>query len=291
MKGKAGFGYFREVLCEAVEQELALSETLEYELAGLPAGKLAIAKDGNHYYFSNHMGRVNKGITRNKELVYKLARRRYLECLLKELKDDLNFARKAKAYLKAGQNVETEKTRRLYSSTAELLDVFQDAGLDIMRITCSAKQYEWSKAEYKKNELYPEQLKYRTSADVAVRSKSEQAIGNVLEAFGIPYRYEQGLRVEVQWMEIGGEMIAPKYKTYYPDFSIMLPNGQLIIWEHLGRVDLNSYRNHNAEKISALRGSGAVHFDNFIVTYESDILSISDIEHIVVSRILMRMVR
>ncbi|MDD6311330.1 MAG: hypothetical protein PUB09_05320 [Firmicutes bacterium] len=115
------------------------------------------------------------------------------------------------------------------TETLKLLELFQDAGLDVMRITCTEEQYKWYKAPYRSNEMYKDELLHVTNGGVRVRSKSERSIGNLLEKYGIPYRYEMEMRVNVSWMQ-GVEIYdGSGYKSYYPDFTIMLPSGRLVI--------------------------------------------------------------
>ena len=63
-----------------------------------------------------------------------------------------------------------------------------------------------------------------------VRSKSEVIITNMLVERDIPFRYEVPL-------------YAPDGTFYLPDFTITW-QGQEWYWEHVGRLDLEHYRNH-----------------------------------------------
>lgn len=119
-----------------------------------------------------------------------------------------------------------------------------------------------------------------------MRSKSERDIGNRLELYGIPYRYEQAFTLDVLWMdnEYGEALYSPK--TYYPDFTIMTIRGELIIWEHLGRVDLFRYRSHNMEKISAFRQGGVLDCRHMILTFENDLIKSEKLDEIIKHQIL-----
>ena len=63
-----------------------------------------------------------------------------------------------------------------------------------------------------------------------VRSKSEVIIANMLAERDIPFRYEVPL-------------FASDGTFYLPDFTIKA-RGEEWYWEHLGRLDLDEYRNH-----------------------------------------------
>ncbi len=68
-----------------------------------------------------------------------------------------------------------------------------------------------------------------------VRSKSEVIICNMLFEKGIPYQYEEKLYYEPgKWIE--------------PDFTITLPSGNKLFWEHLGLLGQENYDAHWAKK-------------------------------------------
>jgi len=71
-------------------------------------------------------------------------------------------------------------------------------------------------------------------ADVAVRSKSEVIIANMLFERGIPFKYEQPL-------------FAPDGTFYLPDFTITW-RGTDYYWEHIGLVHREEYREHWKKK-------------------------------------------
>ena len=132
----------------------------------------------------------------------------------------------------------------------------------------------------------PEQLIYETYSGIKMRSKSEQSIGNALEVRGIPYRYEPEINLDMSWMEGVDWLTNGRYKTVYPDFVIRTADGKFIIWEHLGRVDLEEYRKHNMEKIAAYRQNGICDDDHLILTFEKDMERLETIQLIIAKRIL-----
>jgi len=75
---------------------------------------------------------------------------------------------------------------------------------------------------------YPEKLIHRTLTGEMVRSKSEVVVGNVLTKLGIDYKYEEPLEV------------AP-HDFRLPDFTISF-KGKTWYWEHLGMLNLESYK-------------------------------------------------
>ena len=77
---------------------------------------------------------------------------------------------------------------------------------------------------------YAENLIHRTEKGHLVRSKSELVIANMLYQLGIDYEYE---RVCEGTAEPG---------RLRPDFSFVTPDGDLLIWEHLGMLQREDYR-------------------------------------------------
>jgi hypothetical protein len=77
---------------------------------------------------------------------------------------------------------------------------------------------------------YAEHLIHRTEKGHLVRSKSELVIANMLFQHGVEYEYE---RVCEGTTEPG---------RLRPDFSFISPDGDVIVWEHLGLLNREDYR-------------------------------------------------
>ena len=198
-----------------LEQELG---TLKSELASLPEGKLYITNSRKWPVFYMRANGQTHGITKNKKLIYQLARRHYITlliCFIEDLLEDLCCDITAHSFM------------RLLADIDSLFDKFEKGNLDIDRITMTANQYIWNSDRHSKKPTRREELIYPTAGRVFMRTKSEQMLGNLLEKLHIPYRYESPLRIN--------------NITYHPDFIIMLPNDRLIIIEHVGRLDLQDY--------------------------------------------------
>lgn len=180
------------------------------------------------------------GITGNMDRVYSLARKTYLKLRLYGLQhmDGDQWATEIEA----------------------LLQSFASAGLDVLRIVLTKAQYEWASNPQSQKTNRKEQLEYKTDGGVYVRSKSERFIGNLLEKFGIPYRYEPELR-------IGN-------RTFHPDFVIMTTDGRLIILEHLGRTDLHNYLEDNVDRLAAYATQNRFIGRNVFLSFEADVKSV-----------------
>ena len=254
----------------------------EEELKNLPEGSLCIHFRGEKAYFLLRRNGTRTGITKDTELVYKLARKKYLQILIRERKSALFQACREAGAPRLSASSESSGA----GSLVKLLRRYESAGLDILRVTCTEEQYQWAKAPYRRNMSYPEELKYETRAGVKVRSKSEQSIGNALEERGIPYRYEMEHTLEVGWMEGARGAREGRYKSYYPDFVIPAADNMKIIWEHLGRMDLEEYRVHNNEKIAAYREGGLCDEAHLILTFEKDMNNLETLGEIIERRIM-----
>ncbi len=77
---------------------------------------------------------------------------------------------------------------------------------------------------------YPEALIHRTRKGVAVRSKSEVVVADVLDVLGISYAYEEPLYSRTERKDFR-----------LPDFIVSF-EGDVYYWEHLGMLNVPSYR-------------------------------------------------
>lgn len=279
---------FQELLSLILKTENRLLKQLEDELQNAPPGSLSFWRtDGvnGKVYFSNKYNGKSKGITGSPDLIYKLARKRYLSIVVSEMRQD------CASYTSIYEKTAKSKKKRSIKTSAEiltyLLKEYAEAGLDISRITLTPEQYRWMHASYASNSINPDELIYETYSGIRVRSKSERTIGNRLELYGFPYRYEQPVTVNTLWMNDEYGCALPVSKTYYPDFTIMLPNGEIILWEHLGRADIAEYRRHTMEKISAYRQSDIVDSRHLILTFEKDLEKPETLDEIIKINILM----
>lgn len=125
----------------------------------------------------------------------------------------------------------------------------------------------WTNEEYEENTYKPEQLIYQTLKGHKVRSKSERFIADSLFELKIPYRYEFA-------MYFNGHKLCP-------DFVILKPNGEFIIWEHFGLLDDINYQNNAIKKVKLYNSSGYNQYRNLICTKEDDLKDISVIYDII----------
>lgn len=102
---------------------------------------------------------------------------------------------------------------------------------------------------------------FETMSKDLVRSKSEVLIADRLFVAGIPFRYEQSLRLKT------------KHNVYqfYPDFTILNKRtGVVFYWEHLGMVGDRSYCIENLQKLDIYAQFNIIQGKNLIISYECD---------------------
>ena len=224
-----------------------LSE-MKKELSSLPKGKLSIRVRNGHVQFNHRLDGTVKGITSFPETVHQLASKQYLELraiLLEQI-------------LEEGWTSETVRIiSRLYPQIETLLKKYEDAGLDIERITMTPNQRIWNSDRHSQKENRREELIYPTRGGVYMRTQSERFIGDLLERLHIPYRYETRVTIN--------------NRAYHPDFIIMLPDGRLVILEHVGRMDLREYDEDLIIRLQAYDSIGLMIGRNVFMTFHHDI--------------------
>ena len=115
----------------------------------------------------------------------------------------------------------------------------------------------WKNAPFNQCPKDPERHIHETQSGELVRSKSEVIIANALYSYGIPFHYEE----QFPYPDAYG-------RYYYPDFVIMLPDGRILYWEHLGLLSKLSYCQHNAEKLYHYQTNDVHIGKNLIITQD-----------------------
>lgn len=111
---------------------------LTREYNSIEGGRLYIRKRNGHINFIEYKDKHHHGITKNISRIYTLARRDYLEVKIKETRYSI---------LNTGRGLEESMMDAAKAAkTLELLLLkYEAAGLEINRIVCSKRQYEWQK--------------------------------------------------------------------------------------------------------------------------------------------------
>jgi hypothetical protein len=108
---------------------------------------------------------------------------------------------------------------------------------------------------------------HRTARGELVRSKSELVIANYLHSIGLNYEYERDLK---------GTEDPDRYLR--PDFSFIDGTGNVVLWEHLGMLDLPGYAKHWESKRAWYARNGFELNKNLFVTSEIGSLDMCAVE-------------
>lgn len=232
------------------------------ELNNSYAGTLYIKRNSGGTSFTEYFEGREYGIGRDMERVHKLARIKYLRILIKNIEASYKEVQKLFVKLKA---IESK------FDPDPLLKTYKAQGLDTTDILYSPKQRKWMNQTFRKNESYPDSLEHVSNGGIVTRSKSEKLIANRLEEWNVTFIYELPLI-------LGG-------KRYYPDFTILKDNGEIIYWEHFGMMSDDDYFMKSNERHREYRANGLCDHTNLIITWEEDLLDMSVIDHIIRTRI------
>ena len=135
-------------------------------------------------------------------------------------------------------------------------------GLSVFDVPAQELEWEIKSQKLKKGlkkarkKPYMERCRYLTVKGDLVRSRAERKIANELYEKGIPYSYEKPLLV--------------RGKKILPDFVIVY-KGKIIIWEHLGMLDIPEYAEKWKRKKLFYESIGFIEGENLIVTTEKNI--------------------
>lgn len=223
------------------EDYLKLEKTLTKELKSLPKGKLVGRGKYFLWVYENDGKRIRKGITKNEKKIYELARKEYIE----------------KALIRIHHNKSTLEEMApapiLGNIVSEMQGVYER--LDT-KYFAEKNSEEWAEADFDSNPYYKEERTQVTGFGLHVRSKSECIIAEELYRRKYQFRYEAPLSIEG--------------KNFYPDFTIKLPNGNIVYWEHCGLVADSDYMLKHDRKMERYREIGVAPWRNLIVTYDDE---------------------
>lgn len=277
---------------------------------------LQVKRCGKKVLFYEYADGKTTYLRKQSPRLYKLARQRYCRLLYEVLR-----ARKQYGHESAEME---ERLGKLTEFTKKL----DQGNLELARVVMTPKQYKWFAGVHrtKKFTAQPGATEYRTNAGTRVRSKSESHIGNALEALGVPYIYELQMRIDVfplvqnlqatlnernlysisgnttfwnvptqlEWMNSPGSIWRSYYYrdghlTIYPDFSVMLADGEVLVWEHEGPSADSVYRCNASERVFVMQQTKAVDRKNLVYTFEYDVLDAEALDAVISERILSRL--
>lgn len=173
------------------------------------------------------------------------------KCMLGFEIEELKHQRRLKIIsLNHEKNIMTKRRQQYYNNS----DFISLVGEKFAPL--NAKLRNWQNEDYPRSDAYPEHLNIKTFKGDLVRSKSEESIANALYLKRIPYRYENIIFLE----DI----------EFAPDFTIRHPEtGEIIYWEHFGRMDDPEYAQKTFHKLQVYSRNGLILGKNFIATFET----------------------
>ena len=130
---------------------------------------------------------------------------------------------------------------------------------------------EWMQISYTGKEIADNMPFYETKRKERVRSKSELSIANMLDRYGVPYKYECPVTMQ-------------NGKTVYPDFTVLkVRERKVFYWEHRGMMDDREYARQAVFKAKQFRKIGIIPGDNMIITEETSLepLGTDEIENVI----------
>lgn len=219
----------------------------------LPNGTLVLRMyKGHQKYYHTVREKTNKGyvakerlINNDTHLIDKLVYADYLREQIFTAKHNIALLNDL---LKKSLSSNTEDIiKQLSKASQERIQTNKSINFDYMK--------QWEHEAYEKLTEFPDGLKHMTTKGYCVRSKSEAIIVNMLHAYGIPFRYE----MRMSFNDDEGYPL-------YPDIVIQLPDGSLIIWEHLGLMNEYNYVKRQIKKIQAYYQNGFCYGHNLIIT-------------------------
>lgn len=248
---------YREYTLRDMGIQRMLKDIYELQLHGLPKGTLYFIPSKNlpyYYQKSDKMAKpriLKKSDSDTPGIISGLKLRKWLETGIGIIERNLIWQEKMLKHYRPYD---------ISSIQHHLSDSYRDLPEDYIERLTLKRSHDWAMAKFEGNPYYYRNLKYKTSFGLMVRSKSEIIIAEMLHAAGILFRYEPKIKLTDQ----NGNT-----KSYYPDFVIMLASGELLYWEHCGRLDLDEYRKRLFDKITIYHNNGISIGNNLIITTDT----------------------
>lgn len=217
------------------------------ELSKLPEGRLHQEKHDSRTYYYLLLGqgkeRSRVGITKDRRLVYQMARKEYLLIAMRKLEQGIEVMNKIseKINFDAWQDATDDACNKFPALSPEVFIL--------------GEKYEIRPS--KGSRMFLSGTIHRTQRGVMVRSKSELIIADMLESLGIPYQYEVEL----------------PYDDYHlcPDFTVIRPrDGMVIYWEHFGMTHDEEYLIKMDLKLDKYRNIGIRPWNNLMISYDKE---------------------
>lgn len=232
-----------KTLTTGLKEQTFLLEEFQHRLDILPKGSLYTknTKNGKSYYQVTHKTVNNKRITKHKKLrsndktIIQLSEKKAIRKIISICKTNVHVLATAQKHYKP---IDTElKNITLEKFQSEII----------------------TNQVHEQCQTDPRYHRHATACGILVRSKSEALLLNALWHYGIPFLYEE----KFPWRDARG-------KSFYPDITILLPNGENIIWEHFGMLDNLDYCEDNVYRLNCYHVHGYSIGKNLIITSDDN---------------------
>lgn len=245
---------FKDDLMMETTRENHLLEKAEEFLRTAPKGSLAVKqrKKSRSYYWNideergacRYRSQIN--INDNPELIHTLTEKMLQKEILRRCEQNLKRLEKLERNF---QPVEMENIRKALSPQyQEVLHAWDQQRIE-----------KWRMEPYSKAPFDSKIHIHETDCGILVRSKSEQLLTNALYAYEIPFHYEE------EFIHHTGVR-----RRIFPDFTILLPDGERILWEHLGLLSDKGYCENTVLKLQIYQLSGYTIGKNLILTMDDN---------------------
>jgi len=270
--------FIRQIDLEIRRQQKYL-DTAKHRIALAPKGSLLARKRKNkidyYHVIDEKTGKESKRVRKQKNINHDMA-------FILQLTDKLLQRR---IFRRSQKNLFYLRKLRNHYTPADINAVSIQLGPSYDYVIQQQKKQhleQWRNSPYPKAPYNPMYHIHETDSGELVRSKSEQIILNTLYAYPLVVHYEE---------EFPYKIGVPGINRCYPDFTIILPDGSRILWEHLGRLDNPQYCSRVAAKLNLYQQNGYVIGKNLILTMDDDkgnissALIIDAIEHYILPQL------
>ena len=247
--------YLNDSIMDLLKERKYLLEAIvrdkEKALKNVPKGHLRISRRKNcAEYFWRTDPKDNNGryITKeNCEVAGRLAQKDYDRKIGRIAKRELSIVSEYLEY------ITSNSIKDIYESMSEARKKL------VIPVQIPDERYktEWISQPYEPMGFGEDDAEYYSDSGIRVRSKSEIIIANMLEKFGVPYKYEFPVFLEGKG-------------SVRPDFICLnLRNRREYVWEHFGMMDDEEYVQKNIYKINCYEQSGYYPGVNLIMSFET----------------------
>ena len=241
-----------DVLKERLSYLDVLITRLKESIAGMPAGNLRLTSErGKTRFYKSVPGKKWQYVCASDEKTLKALAQKEYE--MKLLMDAINERSQIQSYLKTLHLANPE-------TALQSLDARIRKFVEIALSSDESYARKWHGTEFEQH-WKTEYHRIETLSKDMVMSKSEALIADRLFTEGIPFHYEQVLRLGKGFNQV----------VFYPDFTILNKRTRkLYYWEHLGLMGDRNYCLDNLAKLDVYAKYGIVQGKNLILSYESE---------------------